>query len=445
MIRPIVLTLCAGMAGTIPAARAADDMCRTRSSEILQALQKGDYAAATLHFDERVKAALDAQKLGQVWQQVLPQQFGAFDRAAPVQLQQQDGKPVAATPLHFAQGWLAMRVSCNADGQVSSLRFAPGPAPADAKESIRVDASGVSEQPLAVASPFGPLPGTLTLPAGDGPFPVALLVAGSGAHDRDETVGPNKPFLDVAKGLAAAGIASFRYDKRTYIYGAQIAGKAITVDDEVTDDALGALRVLGHHAHIDPRRMFVLGHSLGALMAPRIGERDSRLAGLILLAAPESFSLDTIVRQSRYIGQQKGVPTAELGRQLAPLVAARDAIARANPAKPPGGSFFHAPASYWLSLRGYNAVTVAKSLHMPMLVLQGSGDYQVTPQGDFVHWQEAFAHSQRVRLQEYPGLSHLFMPAGQPPSPADFDTPGHVDAQVIGDVVRWIKAQPAHS
>ena len=180
-------------------------------------------------------------------------------------------------------------------------------------------------------------------------------------------------------------------------------------------------------------------------MAPRIGERDPHLAGLILLGTPASFGLDTMVRQMRYIGHLKGTSTAELDKELAPVIDARDAMAHANPSKPPQGSFLNAPARYWLSLRDYNAVTVAKALHMPMLVLQGGGDYQVTPEDDFVHWQEAFAHSQRVRLKEYPGLSHLFMPAGKTPGPADFERAGHVDAGVVRDIAGWVRAQPPHA
>lgn len=177
----------------------------------------------------------------------------------------------------------------------------------------------------------------------------------------------------------------------------------------------------------------------------RIGQRDPQLAGLILLAAPASLGLDTLIRQMRCIGSLNATPAIEMDKVLSPVIKARDELAKADPAKLPAGMFFHAPASYWLSLRDYNAVTVAKSLRMPMLVLQGGGDYQVTPKEDFTHWKEAFLHSVRVQLKTYPGLSHLFMPAGQPPSPADYGKAGHVDAQVIGDIAAWVNAQPAHS
>ena len=229
----------------------------------------------------------------------------------------------------------------------------------------------------------------------------------------------------------------------TNSYAAQIGIDTITVDGEVTADALTALHLLGKQQRIDPRRLFVLGHSLGALMAPRIGQRDPQLAGLILLAAPVRFDLDTVLRQVQSLGQQQGLSPAELQQQVAPLIAARDALAHADPAQPPAGQFLHAPAVYWLSLRDYHAVDVANTLSMPMVVLQGGSDYQVTPKDDYAGWQAGFAHTARVQMHLYPGLSHLFMPAGQPPSPADYAKPGHVDVRVIHDITAWIETQPA--
>jgi alpha/beta hydrolase fold. len=418
-------------------------ICRTHSDDMLQALQKHDYAAATAHLDARMQTALDANKLRQTWEQMLPQKFGAYDHATETRVQSNGTATVAETPLHFANGWLSMRVSCDATGKVSGLFFARGQVPSENTTQATMDTTAANEHSMEIASPLGPLPGTLTLPSGKGPFPAVLLVAGSGPNDRDETIGPNKPFRDLAQALATAGIASLRYDKRTHIYGAQIAGKAITVDDEVTDDAVTALQLLGQQSQIDPHRLFVLGHSLGGLMAPRIAQRQARLAGVILLAAPVNFGIDTILRQSRYIGRLKGISAHELDAQLASIVTAHDTIAHADPAHPPTGILVGAPMSYWLSLRTYDPIAVAKTLHTPMLILQGDSDYQVTPNDDYAHWKTTFAHDPRVQMHDYPGLSHLFMPAGTPPGPADYDKPGHVDARVLRDISTWVIEQPA--
>ncbi len=164
-------------------------------------------------------------------------------------------------------------------------------------------------------------------------------------------------------------------------------------------------------------------------MAPRIAQRQTRLAGVILLAAPVNFGMDTILRQSRYIGQLNGMTGQELDTKLAPIVAARDAIAHADPAYPPAGMMLSAPMNYWMSLRAYDPVAIAKTLHAPMLILQGDSDYQVTPSDDYAHWEGRICpQPARVQMHDYPRLSHLFMPASA----------RHRDLRTMESPVMWM-------
>jgi hypothetical protein len=99
------------------------------------------------------------------------------------------------------------------------------------------------------------LPATLTLPVGNGPFPAIVLVHGSGPNDRDETQGPNRPFQDLAWGLASQGIAVLRYDKRSRVHPGKLTALAnLTVKDETIDDALAAVALLRETPEIDPKR-----------------------------------------------------------------------------------------------------------------------------------------------------------------------------------------------
>ncbi len=282
---------------------------------------------------------------------------------------------------------------------------------------------------------------TLTMPDGKGPSPAVVLVSGSGPNDRDETIGPNKPFLDIAHGLAAHGIAVLRYDKRTKTYPQAFIGKPFTIDDEYTGDAISAVKVLQATNGVDPKRVFVLGHSQGAQMAPRIAQRDPSIAGLILIGAPAQPLLAAMHRQLEYLAGIDQQHAAQLRQQAAMVEAARTQLAHLDPKHPDAPGPLGLPTSYWLSLREYNAIAVAKTLKQPMLILQGGRDYQVTPRDDFSHWQAAFSQTPRVTLKEYPMLSHLMMPAGNPPSPSDYAKPGHVDPQVIDDIATWIEAQ----
>ncbi|MGH7583941.1 MAG: alpha/beta hydrolase family protein, partial [Gemmatimonadales bacterium] len=149
---------------------------------------------------------------------------------------------------------------------------------------------GLHQRDITVPGPV-PLPGTLTLPAGSGPFPIVVLVHGSGANDRDETIGPNKPFRDLAWGLAERGIAVLRYDKRGYVRPAWFAGRNFTVDDETVQDALSALTLARALPEADSTSSFLLGHSLGAIMAPRIAKADGKVAGLIIMAGATRMPL----------------------------------------------------------------------------------------------------------------------------------------------------------
>ncbi len=439
------IALFAGLLMTMPSAYAAgapESPCLTRAAASVDALAKGGYAVAGRDFDPLLQSMLTVDKLRQVWAQLQGAE-GTYQRHGVAHWQTMAGHRIVVTRMTFARGTLDALVACDATGKIRGYRFVlSGLVPPRA----RVLANGVREQPLAVSSPYGPLPGLLTLPAGKGPFPGVVLVAGSGPEDMNESIGPNKPFRDIALGLAASGIASLRYDKRTYLYARQMmsANPHFTLDDVVTDDALTALHELARQKEINPQRIFLLGHSLGAMMAPRIALRDPQVDGVILLAAPATGDLLAAAeRQVHYIARVEKWPAEKLKRQLAPIVAARKALADADPAHPPSGLFFHAPASFWLSLRSYHPIATAMRLSEPMLILQGGSDYQVTPKNDFARWRAAFAHNSRVKLIEFPGLDHLFMPAGNPPSPADYGRPGHVNMRVIHAIGAWIRAQPA--
>lgn len=213
-----------------------------------------------------------------------------------------------------------------------------------------------SEQEVTVgASTDWPLPATLTLPTGAGPFPVVVLVHGSGPNDRDETIGPNKPFQDLAQGLASQGIAVLRYDKRTRVYPSKLASfPKLTVKEETIDDALAAVALLRQTEQVDQKKIFVLGHSLGGMLVPRIGVADQgTIAGFIVFAGATRPLEDEWVRQYQYLYGLAG----ELSpRQKSEIDGYKQQAARIKQLTTADANstelLLLAPPSYWLDLRG---------------------------------------------------------------------------------------------
>jgi fermentation-respiration switch protein FrsA (DUF1100 family) len=167
-----------------------------------------------------------------------------------------------------------------------------------------------------------------------------------------------------------------------------------------------------------------------------------------MLGAPARPLLDMIAAQLRKLGPAQGMSSAELDRLEQSIARGRRVLATASSTHPPAGSFAPIPGQpalsqvYLLSLHAVCQLVVAKSLALPMLILQGANDFQVSPTLDFAAWQRTLAGKPNVNFHLFPGLSHLFMP-GPSHSPADYAKPAHVDPAVIDVIARWIKAQPA--
>jgi dienelactone hydrolase len=327
----------------------------------------------------------------------------------------------------------------------------PPPAAVDWTAPAYANPAAFSERAVTVGSAPWELPGTLTFPTGAGPFPAVVLVHGSGPEDQDETIGPNKPFKDLAWGLASRGVAVLRYTKRTAQYASSLhlAAGAFTVREETVDDARAAVALAARQREIDPHRIYVLGHSLGGTLAPRIAEGDPRVAGLVILAGATRPLQESIVEQLRYIASLD--PQGPKAAQMAQLIqqAQRTAHDVESPDLAPGKMIdvlgAKIPGSYFLDLRGYRPAQAAARLGIPILVLQAGRDYQVTA-ADLAGWNAALAADPRVTFHTYPGVYHLFMPSSTAGaglgSPDDYGHAGHVVEPVIRDIAAWVAARP---
>jgi dienelactone hydrolase len=404
-------------------------------------------------FDSQMKSALPLAKLPEVWDSIVAQ-AGAFKSITGAKVMQKQGLFAAIITCEFERAALDAKVFMDAQGEVKGLFFEPASAANDAvapeaqwEPPSYAKPDTFHERETNIVSGRWQLPGVLTLPNVKTAVPGAVLIQGSGPHDQDETIGPSKPFKDLAWGLASQHIAVLRYVKRTKQYGADSKGDApFTVKDEVTDDALAAVELLSMMPEVNKSQIYVLGHSLGGMLAPRVAAQNPKIAGVIVMAGNARPIEQLVIEQIRYIASLTSPPTPENQKQIeqAEVIAAQVE----SPNLKPGDTvdFFGSPipGSYFLDLRAYDPAKVAAGLKVPILVLQGGRDYQVIS-ADLDLWKKALANDPRATIKFYPSYTHLFNPgAGSgPASPADYEKPGHVSDDVIDDIAKWIKANAA--
>jgi dienelactone hydrolase len=435
----VLLTLGTSMLAPMAAQQPSLDVV-PQARAILIAIVAGDFTQVERQFTVDMKAALPSGALAALWAQLL-NQVGAYKSCGTApRVRSIDDKRMVIMPCEFERTTIDIQFAFDSAGRISGLVFRPGVRTAVAYTLPSYGArSAFIERELTLGPGEWALPATLTVPVEEGSWPAVVLVHGSGPNDRDETVGANKPFKDLATGLASRGIAVLRYDKRTLVHRAKVAAlKDFTVKQEVIDDALEAVKAVRAQPGIDTKRVFVLGHSLGGMLIPRIGAADPALAGLIVLAGAARPLEEAIVAQTRYLTRVDGTISTEEQRAIEQATAIASSVRALKTEEATSGRVISgAPASYWLDLRGYDPASEATRVKTPMLILQGERDFQVTME-DFARWKAALGSRRDVTFRSYPSLNHLFIAGTGPSLPAEYQVPGHVAEEIIRDIATWI-------
>jgi len=284
-----------------------------------------------------------------------------------------------------------------------------------------------------------PLDGILTMPKGIKNPPIVILVQGSGQSDMDETIGgtSNKPFRDIARGLASEGIASIRYNKRFYQYMDQ-ATDTMTIYDEVLKDVTYAIQYAKSLTDVNTEKVFVLGHSLGGMLCPKIAADNPEIAGFISLAGSPRKLEDIILDQATEAAENGEVSETEKTLYLDTMKAQSDQIknlTEENLNEPLLG----ANGYYWMSLNEIDTPKIVANLTIPMLFMQGEADFQVYPEVDFEMWKELLKGKDNATFQLYEGLNHLFMPTTGVRDISDYSVKSKVDEKVILAIAEWVK------
>lgn len=305
----------------------------------------------------------------------------------------------------------------------------------------------IREQITIGAGSAYPLSGLLTLPdTPAGPVPAVVFVHGSGASNMDEKIGKLTPFRDLAEGLARHGIASVRYNKRTFTHGLKMLrdrSLEVTVKAETIDDAILAAALLRNDPRIDPERIFIIGHSMGGMLAPRIDAEGGNFRGLIIMAgSPRRLEEIMLDQNEAVLASAKGLVAWFLKKQIKQLHALFDGLYQlsdeeAKKKKVGGGTTLY----YFKEMGQHPASDYLRKLEKPILIMQGAEDFQATAEKDFEAYRNLLSHKPNVVFRLYPGLNHAFVPSiygSITQANREYQTERHISKEVIADIAGWI-------
>ena len=293
-----------------------------------------------------------------------------------------------------------------------------------------------------------PLKGVLTLPDGvTAPVPAVVFIHGSGASNLDEKVGKLTPFKDLAEGLARHGIASVRYNKRTFSHGFKMLrdkSLPVTVKTETIDDAILATELLRKDARIDKENIFIIGHSMGAMLAPRIDAEGGNYKGLILMAGSPRRLEEIMVDQNQAVmNSTKGLVGWIVKKQVAKVMGMFDGLYQlsdeeARKKKVGGGTTLY----YFKEMGEHPASDYLTVMEKPVLIMQGEKDFQATVENDYSAYQQLLSDKENVTFRLYKNLSHAFVPSvygNIMKAKQEYNVEQHIGEEVISDIANWIK------
>lgn len=390
---------------------------REIARKLSEQMANGEFSDCAARFSDEMKASLDESALKSAWEQVVSE-AGDYVGIYDVTESEKNGSVTVVTTLEYTKTGVTVTLVFDAENAVGGLWLNYRTLPA-ASES-----EAFTETEIQIGEYR--LDGILTLPANAENPPVAILIQGSGQSDFDETVGELKPFRDLAHGLAEHGIASIRFNKRFYQRLALANEIKVTVETEVLEDVSAAIEFAQNRSDLNGENLFLIGHSLGGMLAPVIAEENAAVRGIVSLAGSPRRLEDIMCSQYEYQLRQHGLSEEEIKEKT--VTVQQEAERVKTLADGETGIYFNVNGVYWKSLNEVNTADAALALEIPMLFLQGDADVQVYADIDFTAWQELLAGKENCRFRLYEGLGHFFN-----------DEEGKVDQAVIEEITGFIK------
>ncbi len=389
------------------------------------------YSSITSLMDSNLKSKLSETKLKAVWESILKQE-GSPTNVLKAEINQSPIGKSASQTVEFSKATFDLKTSWNSKNQLSSLFIKPGLTVASDKDlgnSTVIKTTFTSSDNYVIKGEFW-------MPKGNGSYPLAILVHGSGPNDRYSTLGKNTPFLDIAKQLSAKGIGVFIYDKRTFTYGLSDLPSCLTPVEETITDAVSALQFAKQQVNIDPSQIFIVGHSLGAMLMPRIASLTPDAKGYAMLSSPYGSLPELMKYQFEFI--KKNDPKAIPEMQYNWVMASINRIIKHEYTDSTNSSILLGVSPcYWKWLEKYNQVDEAKKIAKPLLLVSALNDYQV-PKKEACLWKKKLKRHKNVQFVALKGLTHIYTEGELSKGPKVYDGKKEVSLLLSNTLTNFI-------
>lgn len=408
---------------------------------IIDLLRAGEYQTVyEEYFTNDLRASLAQEELEKEWEQLI-ETGGEFVEVQSLQLKKHgENLEIIEGEVVYTDAAADIRMIFNENRHLSGLNLS------DVVADANLPASIIEEEIIIGEGTDYELGGTLTLPKGNQKnLPAVVLVQGSGPSDRDETVFAYKPFRDIAWGLAEQGIAVIRYDKRTFTHAEKMvqASLKLTVFEETIEDAILAAELVKKDERIDDSNVFLIGHSLGGMLAPRMDAQGGDYRGMIILAGSPRSLWEIVYDQNKAVLKRSKMDEEEKEKQeqlIEEEYEKAKQLQNLSDKETQEMTVFGVNGYYLKEMDQYDAAAILLKHDKPVLLLQGEDDFQVYHEKDFALWKTLLKGRENTAFVSYPNLNHFFVDYDGPNkgTVAEYETANEVDNQVIKDIGVWI-------
>lgn len=303
-----------------------------------------------------------------------------------------------------------------------------------------VDVSKFTDQKFSLIYKEFELQGLLSVPNQEGKVPLVVIIGEAGPTDKDGSYDENKPYKDLAWGMASKGYAVYRFDKRVISYGIYLlrdknSYTPFTCREEYLEDIYNALDTLERLPFIDLNRIYVLGHGEGGILTPLVAKERKEVKGIILLGANSKRTQEMMIDQYAYLSTVSPNKKQEYDEQTQKAIRSMDK--NLNPLTEHYKMPYEVQATYWIWLNKYKHLEMAKKQTKPILILHGNRDYQVNMENLKI-WQKTLGDHSNVTIKSYPKLNHLFYPGEVASTYSEYFMKSNIPDYVLKDITDWL-------